>query len=41
MNDDNKHQIELQERIKTDNKSYFMIQKVLELKIYPENYNQY
>ena len=27
INEDNKHQIDLQERIKTANKTYFMLQK--------------
>ena len=27
LNEDNKHQIDLQERIKTANKTYFMLQK--------------
>ena len=27
LNDDNKHQIDLQERIKTANKTYYMLQK--------------
>ena len=37
INEANKHQIDLQERIKTANKTYFMLQNVLEIKIYLEN----
>ena len=37
INEDNKHQIDLQERIKTTNKTYFMLQNFLEIKIYLEN----
>jgi len=36
-NEDNNHQTDLQERIKNANKTYFMLQKVLGIKIYPIN----
>jgi len=32
LNEDNNHQIDLQERIKNANKTYFMLQKILEIK---------
>ena len=37
LNEDNKHQTELQERIKTARKIFFMLQKFFRIKIYPEN----
>ena len=37
IDEDNKHQIDLQERIKTANRTYFKLQIFLEIKIYPEN----
>ena len=37
INEDNKHQIDLQERIKRANKSYLMLQKILEIEVYIEN----
>ena len=33
LNEDNKHQIDLYERIKNANKTYFMLQKLLGIKI--------
>ena len=39
FNDDNKYQTDLQERIKTANKTYFMLQNFFEIKIYLENLN--
>ena len=37
LNEDNKHQIDLRERIKTANKTYFMLQKFFRNKNYLEN----
>jgi len=37
LNKDNNYQIDLQERIKNANKTYFMLQKFLEIKIYLKN----
>jgi hypothetical protein len=34
LNEDNNHQIDLQERIKNANKIYFMLQKILKIKTY-------
>ena len=32
LNEDNNHQIDLQERIQNDNKTYFMVQKIFKNK---------
>jgi len=37
LNVDNNHQIDLKERIKNTNKTYFMLQKFLGIKIYLKN----
>jgi hypothetical protein len=37
LNKDNDHQTDLQERIKNANKTYFMLQRFLEIKIYLKN----
>ena len=37
LNEDNNHQIDLQERIKNANKTYFMLQKFLKTKTYVKN----
>jgi hypothetical protein len=37
LNEDNNHQIDLQERIKNANKTYLMLQIFLEIKIYLKN----
>jgi hypothetical protein len=39
LNKDNNNQIDLQERIKSSNKTYFMLQKFLKIKIYQRNQN--
>ena len=37
LNEDNSRQIDLQERIKNANKTYFMLQKFIQIKIYLNN----
>jgi hypothetical protein len=37
LNEDNNNQIDLQERIKNNNKTYFMLQKFLKIKTYQGN----
>ena len=37
LNEDNNNQIDLQERIKNANETYFMLQKFLKIKIYQRN----
>ena len=37
LNEDNSHQIDLQERVKNANNTHFMLQKFLEIKIYLKN----
>jgi hypothetical protein len=37
LNEDNNHQIDLQERIKNFNKTDFMLQKLLKIKTYLKN----
>jgi hypothetical protein len=39
LNEDNNHQIDLQERIKNANRTYFILQIFLEIKIYLKNQN--
>ena len=37
LNEDNNHQIDLQERIKNANKTYFMVQKFFNIKTFQRN----
>jgi len=39
LNEYNNNQIELQERIKNVNKTYFILQNILKRKTYQRNYN--
>ena len=39
LNEDSNHQIDLQERIKNANRTYFILQIFLEIKIYLKNQN--